>query len=74
VTSVVWAKLGATSSSCGPNTASTYLGGMGRTLALALIATFIGCLIGFLCGILQTIPCAKTDNRRVKRFCSASCG
>ena len=26
----------------------------------------LGCLIGFLCGILQTIPCAKTD-KGVKR-------
>lgn len=40
---------------------ATYLAGMGRTLSLAIIATAIGCLIGFLCGILQTIPCAKTD-------------
>ena len=40
----------------------TYLGGMGKTLTLAVIATLIGCLIGLACGILQTIPCAKTDN------------
>lgn len=46
---------------------STYLGGMGRTLALATIATVIGCGIGLVCGILQTIPHTKTD-RRVKRF------
>jgi putative lysine transport system permease protein len=39
----------------------TYLSGMGRTLTLAVIATAIGCLIGFLCGILQTIPHAKSD-------------
>lgn len=45
----------------------TYLSGMGRTLLLATIATIIGCLIGFLCGILQTIPCSKTDNP-IKRF------
>ncbi len=44
-----------------------YLNGVKNTLILALAATFIGCLIGFLCGILQTIPCAKTDNP-VKRF------
>ena len=44
-----------------------YLGGVKNTLVLALAATFIGCVIGFLCGILQTIPCAKTDYP-VKRF------
>ncbi len=44
-----------------------YLNGIRNTLVLALVATFIGCLIGFLCGILQTIPHAKTD-RPVKRF------
>ncbi|MCC8357534.1 MAG: amino acid ABC transporter permease [Oscillospiraceae bacterium] len=44
-----------------------YLGGVRNTLLLALIATVIGCVIGFVCGILQTIPHAKTDNP-VKRF------
>ncbi len=44
-----------------------YLSGVRNTLILALTATVIGCLIGFLCGILQTIPCAKTDNP-FKRF------
>jgi putative lysine transport system permease protein len=52
----LWAKYG-----------STYLGGMGRTIVLALVATVIGCFIGFLCGILQTIPCNKADSP-VKRF------
>ena len=49
--SAMWAKYG-----------SSYLAGAGRTLGLAVIATLIGCLIGFLCGILQTIPCAKHDH------------
>ncbi|MBD9184180.1 MAG: amino acid ABC transporter permease [Clostridiales bacterium] len=40
---------------------------MGNTLLLALTATVIGCVIGFICGILQTIPHAPTDNP-VKRF------
>jgi len=44
-----------------------YLNGMKETILLALTATAVGCLIGFLCGILQTIPCAKTDNP-VKKF------
>ena len=47
----VWGKYG-----------SSYLDGVGRTLALAVIGTFLGCLIGLICGILQTIPCAKTDH------------
>lgn len=41
---------------------STYLSGMRNTLVLALIGTVIGCVIGLACGILQTIPCSKTDN------------
>ncbi|MGM9615319.1 MAG: amino acid ABC transporter permease [Oscillospiraceae bacterium] len=44
-----------------------YLSGIRNTLVLALVATLIGCIIGFLCGILQTIPCAKTDHP-LKRF------
>lgn len=46
---------------------SQYLGGMWSTLKLAVLGTAIGCLIGFLCGILSTIPCAPQDNP-VKRF------
>ena len=38
-----------------------YLKGAGSTLLLAIIATFIGCVIGFICGILQTIPTAPGD-------------
>ncbi len=41
---------------------SAYLGGIRNTLVLALAATAIGCVIGFLCGILNTIPHSKTDN------------
>ena len=40
---------------------SVYLTGIGNTLILAIVATLIGCVIGFICGILQTIPCAPTD-------------
>ena len=46
---------------------ASYLSGIGNTLLLAVVATAIGCLIGLICGILQTIPHAKTDNI-VKRF------
>jgi len=64
---VVWAKLGEDIVKLWAKYGSTYLGGMGRTLALATIATLIGCLIGLGCGILQTIPHSKTDSP-VKRF------
>lgn len=39
-----------------------YLGGMWKTLYLAVIGTLIGCIIGFICGILQTIPVSKNDS------------
>lgn len=45
----------------------SYLNGMWNTIFLAVICTAVGCIIGLLCGILQTIPCAKTDNI-IKRF------
>ncbi len=41
----------------------TYLGGIQKTLILALVGTAIGCLIGFICGILQTIPVRPNDSR-----------
>lgn len=47
--------------------ASTYLSGIKNTLILAFIGTLFGCLIGFLCGILQTIPYTKNDNV-IKKF------
>ena len=44
-----------------------YLSGIGNTLLLALTATLIGCVIGVVCGVLNTIPCSKNDSG-VKRF------
>jgi len=44
-----------------------YLSGMRNTLVLALIGTVIGCLIGFVCGVLNTIPCTSRDHF-LKRF------
>ena len=44
-----------------------YLNGIKNTLYLALIATFIGCVIGLVCGVLNTIPYTKNDNI-IKRF------
>ncbi len=45
----------------------TYLEGVKNTLILAVVATLIGCIIGFICGILQTIPYGPKDHF-LKRF------
>lgn len=47
----LWAKYGA-----------VYINGMKNTLILAIVSTLIGCIIGFACGILQTIPYSPKDN------------
>lgn len=47
--------------------APSYLNGVKNTLILAVVATVIGCIIGLVCGILNTIPCAPGDSW-VKRF------
>ena len=39
----------------------SYLTGMRNTLILALVGTVIGCLIGFICGVLNTIPYSDRD-------------
>lgn len=39
----------------------SYLGGMGSTIVLAIVATIIGCVIGLACGILNTIPYTSYD-------------
>ena len=44
------------------NNSAQYLTGAGKTILLAVVATAIGCVIGFICGILQTIPVEKHDN------------
>ena len=38
-----------------------YMNGVKNTLILALVATAIGCVIGLVCGILNTIPYTKSD-------------
>ena len=38
-----------------------YMSGVKNTLILALVATAIGCVIGLICGILNTIPYTKND-------------
>lgn len=44
------------------NDGMRYLTGAWSTILLAVIATAAGCLIGFICGILQTIPQSKSDS------------
>ncbi|MDO4344432.1 MAG: amino acid ABC transporter permease [Eubacteriales bacterium] len=39
----------------------SFLRGAGVTMAIALVGTFIGCVIGFAVGIVQTIPVSKRD-------------
>lgn len=46
---------------------SAYLIDLWHTLLLALVATAIGCVIGLICGILNTIPYTKRDPW-LKRF------
>lgn len=46
---------------------AAYLRGIENTLLLALVATLIGCIIGFVCGMLNTIPCSRNDHP-IKRF------
>ena len=46
---------------------TSYLKGAGTTLVIALVSTFIGCIIGFLSGIIQTIPVDKRRDPLVKR-------
>ena len=46
----LWAKYG-----------GSYVTGMRNTLILALVGTVIGCLIGFVCGVLNTIPYTQND-------------
>ena len=40
---------------------NSYLAGAGRTLLISFVGTVIGCLIGFIVGIVQTIPTSKND-------------
>ena len=44
-----------------------YFEGIGNTLILAVAATLAGCIIGLICGVVNTIPYSRQDNI-VKRF------
>ncbi|MBQ8837649.1 MAG: ABC transporter substrate-binding protein/permease [Clostridia bacterium] len=45
----------------------TYLTGAGTTLLISIVGTFFGCVIGFLVGVVQTIPVDKKRDSIVKR-------
>ena len=49
------------------NYSGAYFTGIQNTLILAVAATLAGCLIGLVCGVLNTIPYTKNDPP-VKRF------
>ena len=49
------------------NYAGAYFTGMQNTLILAVAATLAGCIIGLVCGVLNTIPYTKKDHI-IKRF------
>ena len=40
----------------------SYITGLQNTLILAVVATLAGCIIGLVCGILNTIPISRQDN------------
>ena len=49
------------------NYSSAYFTGIQNTLILAVAATLAGCLIGLMCGVLNTIPYTRNDHP-MKRF------
>ena len=49
------------------NYAGAYFTGIQNTLILAVAATLAGCVIGLVCGVLNTIPYTKQDHV-IKRF------
>ena len=42
--------------------APSYLNGVLNTLILAVVATLLGCVIGLVCGVLNTIPISPNDS------------
>lgn len=62
-----FAQLGADISTLLGKYGPIYLTGVRNTLLLAVVATAIGCVIGMICGILQTIPYSRNDHP-AKRF------
>ena len=62
-----FAQLGADIAKLWGKYSGAYLSGIGNTLILALVGTLLGCLIGFVCGVLNTIPYGP-GTHPVKRF------
>ncbi len=58
----VLSKLGSDIATLWSESYMQYLTGAWKTMELALVATAVGCIIGFICGILQTIPYNKKSN------------
>ena len=58
----VFVKLGEDIGKLWDQYASLYLNGIWNTISLAVICTAVGCIIGLLCGVLNTIPYTKNDN------------
>lgn len=50
------------------NYGMSFLQGAGTTLAIAIVSTIIGCIIGFAVGVIQTIPVDKKRDGLPKRF------
>ncbi len=44
------------------NYGGSLLRGAGTTLIIAVVGTFFGCIIGFIVGVIQTIPVSKNDS------------
>lgn len=57
-----WGRIGYILQQYGPS----FLKGAGNTMIIAVVGTFLGCVIGFAVGIIQTIPVEKKDSA-VKR-------
>ena len=62
-----FAQLGADIAKLWGKYGGAYLSGIQNTLILALVGTLLGCLIGFVCGVLNTIPHGP-GTHPVKRF------
>ena len=58
----IFVKLGQDIVSLWKEYAGLYINGVWNTISLAVLCTAVGCLIGLLCGILNTIPYTKNDN------------
>ena len=58
----IFVKLGQDIAQLWKEYAGLYLSGVWNTISLAVLCTAVGCIIGLLCGVLNTIPFTKNDN------------